>query len=191
MFLLPQRAQSWTMWWNMCSVSLQSQTADSMMPIRFGCARRLQWPVPPPDDSGLLLCHMPNIEGSFLGLVDSVLVYCETVLDNKVDLLFLPQCGSLYSCTGSSSSEMPFGYCWDFKYTTTKNSYLEIGEEKKERKVQERKTTRKRSDQAREGIASFSSPPPPPINLTPLIKKTKKQSKTKKERKLEEAKRET
>ena len=37
-----QMGQSWRMWWTVCSAFLQSQSAKSMMPIRFRCARRLQ-----------------------------------------------------------------------------------------------------------------------------------------------------
>ena len=40
-----QMGQSWRMWWTVCSASLQSQSAESMMPIRFRCARRPQCPV--------------------------------------------------------------------------------------------------------------------------------------------------
>ena len=49
-----QMGQSWRMWWTICSVSLQSQSAESMMPIRFTCARR---PVScsQPEYSGLLM----------------------------------------------------------------------------------------------------------------------------------------
>ena len=40
-----QMGQSWRMWWTVCCASLQSQGAESMMPIRFRCARRPQCPV--------------------------------------------------------------------------------------------------------------------------------------------------
>ena len=40
-----QMGQSWKMWWTVCSAPLQSQSAESMMPIRFRCARRPQCPV--------------------------------------------------------------------------------------------------------------------------------------------------
>ena len=40
-----QMGQSWRMWWAICSASLQSQSAESMMPIRFRCAHRPQCPV--------------------------------------------------------------------------------------------------------------------------------------------------
>ena len=35
----------WRTWWTISSASLQSQSAESMMPIRFRCARRPQCPV--------------------------------------------------------------------------------------------------------------------------------------------------
>ena len=40
-----QMGQSWRMWWIVCSASLQSQSAESVMPVRFRCARRPQCPV--------------------------------------------------------------------------------------------------------------------------------------------------
>ena len=40
-----QMEQSWRMWWTICSTPLQSQSAESMMPIRFICIRRLQYAV--------------------------------------------------------------------------------------------------------------------------------------------------
>ena len=40
-----QMGQSWRMWWTVCSASLQWQSAESMMPVRFRCARRPQCPV--------------------------------------------------------------------------------------------------------------------------------------------------
>ena len=49
-----QMGQSWRMWWTVCSASLQWQSAESMLPIRFMCARR---PVScsQPEYSGLLM----------------------------------------------------------------------------------------------------------------------------------------
>ena len=44
-FCFRQTGQSWRMWWTVCSASLQSQSAESMMPICFRCARRPQCPV--------------------------------------------------------------------------------------------------------------------------------------------------
>ena len=38
-------SQSWRMGWTVCFASLQSQSAESMMPICFRCARRPQCPV--------------------------------------------------------------------------------------------------------------------------------------------------
>ena len=40
-----QMGQSWRMWWIVCSASLQSQSAESMMPVRLRCALRQQCPV--------------------------------------------------------------------------------------------------------------------------------------------------
>ena len=42
---LLQMGQSWRMWWTVCSASLQSQSAESTMPVRFRCVRRSQCPV--------------------------------------------------------------------------------------------------------------------------------------------------
>ena len=49
-----QMEQSWRMWWTVCSSSLQSQSADSMMPIRFRCDRRPA-SCSQPEYSGLLM----------------------------------------------------------------------------------------------------------------------------------------
>ena len=40
-----QMEQSWRMWWTVCSASLQSHSAESMMPLLFKSARRPQCPV--------------------------------------------------------------------------------------------------------------------------------------------------
>ena len=40
-----QMGQSWRMWWTVCSASLQSQSAESMMPVRLRCAHRPKCPV--------------------------------------------------------------------------------------------------------------------------------------------------
>ena len=40
-----QMGQSWRMRWTVCFASLQSQSAESMMPIRFRCAGRAHCPV--------------------------------------------------------------------------------------------------------------------------------------------------
>ena len=40
-----QMEQSWRMWWTVCSASLQSQSVESLMQIRFRSARRPQCPV--------------------------------------------------------------------------------------------------------------------------------------------------
>ena len=50
-----QMGQSWRTWWTVCSASLQSQRAESMMPTRFRCARRPQCPVCSLNNSGLLM----------------------------------------------------------------------------------------------------------------------------------------
>ena len=53
-----QMEQSWRMWWTICSVSLQSQCAKSMMPGCFECAHRLA-SCSQPEYSGLLMsCQM-------------------------------------------------------------------------------------------------------------------------------------
>ena len=40
-----QMEQSWRMWWTVFSTSLQSQSAESIMPIHFRCVHRPQCPV--------------------------------------------------------------------------------------------------------------------------------------------------
>ena len=66
-FCFPQMGQPWRMWWTLFSASLQSQSAESMMPIRFRCARRPQCPVRNPNIV-VCSCLARRLTGSVEGL---------------------------------------------------------------------------------------------------------------------------
>ena len=75
-----QMEQSWRMWWTVCFASLQLQSAESMMPIRFRCSCTPQCPI-----------HNLNI-------VFTLVSAC-TARGNKFDLQLLYQCGSISNLT--------------------------------------------------------------------------------------------
>ena len=93
--------------------SLQSQSAESMVPIHFRCARRPQCPV---RNLNIVVCSclarrlIGSVEGQRLDWLFRGRCTA-TGSDSKLDLRRLPRRGSTYVCLSRSVSEIHFVCC--------------------------------------------------------------------------------